>query len=104
MLPTIYDTVMSDQIGTRISVAVGVGIKKNEAGIIFSHSSCEETEQQVRKAIREMVNETMTAKGHSDYKCKMVSSSTIVQKIWTCVFAAAVFCDKDLERFFLHEI
>ena len=99
LVPTIYESIASEIVGSRISVAVDVGVEKDSSGIIFTYSALA-TEAHVRKAVREMIKETMNAKGRPSYHCKIASTSSIVKAPWTCALAAAVFSDNDLESYF----
>ena len=97
LIPAVYESIRSDKIGTVISVAVGVGVAEQSPGLIFSYR-CDDTESKARSALKEMIRESMAKKGISDFKLKIASASAKVVQPWTCVFAAAVFCDSQLEE------
>lgn len=102
LIPTIYEAISSNEIGRRIAVAVGVGMTapgQKGAGIIFTYS-CQGTKDEAERIVRTMVKEGMHAKGYARHRCKVASAAAIVQKTWTVVIAAAVFCDRELEKLF----
>jgi pyruvoyl-dependent arginine decarboxylase len=102
LIPTIYEAITSKEVGQRISAAVGIGITipaTKGAGIIFTYS-CVGSKKEAEKTVREMVAEGMRAKGYFKHRCEISAASAIVERDWTCAMASAVFCDKDLERFF----
>jgi len=103
LIPTIYESISSKKAGREISAAVGIGITvppTKGAGVIFTYS-CSGPKRKAEETVRKMVEEGMNAKGYLKHRCEIAGTSAIVEKDWTCVVAAAVFCDAHLERFFL---
>lgn len=100
MLPAVYETLSSDKAGVEISAGVAVGMPPSNirgAGLIFAYS-CEGSKEQVEQVLRAMVEEGVGVKGYPDYRFESSSVSAITSKPWTCVFAAAAFCDPKIEQ------
>jgi arginine decarboxylase len=98
MVPTIYIEMTSDQVGTKLAVAVGAGIPKSYdgAGIVFV-AGCEGSRQQAEESVSEMVAEGMEKKGTPAGDIHVASIHTVVCEPWTSVLAAAVFMDDVIE-------
>jgi len=100
MLPAVYETLSSDKSGVEISAGVAVGMPPSDirgAGLIFGYS-CKGSKARVEKTLRAMVEEGVRLKGYLRYRFEVTSVSIVTSKPWTCVFAAAAFCDADIER------
>ncbi|MEA1961958.1 MAG: arginine decarboxylase, pyruvoyl-dependent [Bacillota bacterium] len=86
LLPIAYGTITSDEKGTTIAAAVGVGIKKNSFGVIMEFEgkcSKAEAEEQVRK----MVEEAFRMRNLELDEIKIAACEHVVENIG-CAFAA----------------
>jgi pyruvoyl-dependent arginine decarboxylase len=102
LMPTIYEFVSSNELGAKIAVGVGVGLtipNTKDAGVIFTYS-CIGSKRDVERVIAGMVSEGMRAKGYTNHRCEMVAISAIVKRPWTCILAAACFCDDEIVKRF----
>ena len=104
MVPTIFETIESQNEGEEIAAAVGIGISEDNSGAgIGFVCSLKGTKEEAEKLVEEMVVEGMEAKGLPHFKCLISADSIVVKKPWSCVIAAAVFCDPDIETLFKPE-
>ena len=99
IVPVVYESLASDKIGTEISAAVGVGLPLSGAGMVFAHQ-CEGPREEAERVVRAMIAEGMPNMGYAEYEVQLVSTSTLVVAPWSAVVAAALYCDKEIERLF----
>lgn len=95
LVPAVYETLASDDIGIEISAGVGVGLSRNpkkDAGIIFTYS-CIGSKEKCENMLKQMISEGMKEKGYKYHSAKIVSATAIVKKPMTSVVASAIFCD-----------
>lgn len=95
LLPTVYGCESSKEKGKEIyaGISTGVPAHSDKTGVIFEHT-CENAQDATEAKMREMVNEGMESRGHSDYQIFTISASSRVKDKWCSVISAAIFCDE----------
>ncbi|WP_297461070.1 arginine decarboxylase, pyruvoyl-dependent [Thermococcus sp.] len=79
LLPTVYAHIESDEPGTTISAALGVGIRENnEGGLIYEYSGhC--TKKEAEEMVRKMVEEGFRQRGWKLAEFRVASASITVR-------------------------
>ena len=97
--PAIYEDIRSDEEGTEIASAVGVGIPERDdiPGMVFAYSCVDELEEADR-VVRQMVDEGMQKRGCDRYSTKTAVDSTVAGTEHSAVISAALFCDDELRE------
>jgi len=97
--PTIYEDIRSDEEGTEIASAVGVGIPKNNdiPGMVFAYS-CVDKKEEADKVVRQMVDEGMQKRGCERYSTKTAVDSIATGAKHSAAISAALFCDDELRK------
>lgn len=88
LTPTAYGYITSDQPGTRIAAAVGIGLSKNEDdfGLIMEYEGvCSQAEAEAR--VEQMVVEGFSARGMKLEKVMLKAVEHRVERVG-CAFAA----------------
>ena len=100
MLPAVYETRSSRRTGSKITAAVGVGVPPPEvrgAGMIFVYAGAG-SKRRAERIVRQMVDEGMHNKGYALHRFEVAAAEIVVKRDWSSVFAAACFCDRDIEK------
>lgn len=90
LLPTVYAHIESDEPGSTISAALGVGISEdNEGGLIYEYSGyC--TKEEATEMVRKMVEEGFRVRGWKLKEFKVVVSEITVRDRPAAALAAVV--------------
>ncbi|HIP74652.1 MAG TPA: arginine decarboxylase, pyruvoyl-dependent [Thermococcus paralvinellae] len=90
LLPTVYAHIESDEPGTTISAALGVGISEgNEGGLIYEYSGyC--TKEEATEMVRRMVEEGFRVRGWKLKEFRVVADEITVKNKPAAVVAAVV--------------
>ncbi len=90
LLPTVYAHIESDEPGTTISAALGVGISEgNQGGLIYEYSGyC--TKDEATEMVRRMVEEGFRVRGWKLKEFKVAAAEITVRNKPAAVVAAVV--------------
>ncbi|WP_048151007.1 pyruvoyl-dependent arginine decarboxylase [Palaeococcus ferrophilus] len=90
LLPTVYAHIESDEPGSTISAALGVGISENnEGGLIYEYSGyC--TKEEATEMVKKMVEEGFRVRGWKLKEFKVVVSEITVRDKPAAALAAVV--------------
>lgn len=90
LLPTVYAHIESDEPGTTISAALGVGISEgNEGGLIYEYSGyC--TKEEATEMVRRMVEEGFRVRGWKLKEFRVAAAEITVKNKPAAVVAAVV--------------
>lgn len=100
MMPAVYESRSTARKGSAIAVAVGIGIPpqpEGGAGMVFVYSGTG-SRNRASQAVKRMVDEGMRNKGYALHRFEVASAAMVVKKHWGTAFAAACFCDEDVEQ------
>lgn len=103
MVPTIFEAMTSDVVGSEIAAAVGVALPSEldraASGIGFV-TSCRGPKGVAEQRVRSMLKEGAERRGLIDHREIVVAVGVVVSAPWTCALAAALFCDDDIRELF----